>query len=170
MLMNIRWTCCCLFFLGGAQAVSVTDALKAVSTARREVVAVLPGVNRLDVALALKEAAKQGTVVKIITERARVRGGGYLLNVSHGPQSISTYLIDGRISQPWVMVDGAWVISGTALSQEGSGSLELTQGQANLADLKAWVAQVSRRGPVNRVDILRLYYGKPVKTPQSQSR
>lgn len=156
---------CLCASVAGAQ--TLADVAKAVQGARREVIAVLPLVAGEDLAVALKQAAAKGTRVFLITERTAVRSGGYLLNVSHGPSSINTYLYGGSIGVPWVMVDGAWLVSGAPLDGRGQGSLNVTTDQPTLQRMNTWATAVTKAGPVPRVDLLKLRYEK---SPPRQSR
>jgi len=148
-------------FTSAGHAQSSLGVVAAIQAARSEVIAVLPRVGRQDVAVALKAAAARGTVVFLITERATARRGGYLLNVSHGPLSIGTYLFAGALTTPWVMVDNAWVASGSALDQEGvTLTPSISQDAATLRRLNVWATQVTAAGPIKRPELLRLHFGR----------
>lgn len=150
-----------LSLLGSAGAANtLPSSLQALTQARREIIAVLPTVGSEAFAQALKGAASKGTRVFLITERATVKRGGYLLTVSHGPPSIRTYLYPGRITQPWVIVDGAWGLAGPGLDQSAGGDLQVFQDSATLKRLNAWAQQVTKAGPTARPDLLKLRYGK----------
>lgn len=149
---------CCA---GLAQAQRISDVTSAIASAQRELVVVLPRLQRTDIAKALKQAAAQGTRIFLIYPKANIKGGGYLLNVSHGPESIHTYLYAGTISEPWILVDGAWVVSGAGLESIGSGPISISRDPATLNRLTAWAQKVTAAGPTNRVDILRQRYTSP---------
>ncbi len=149
-----------MLLFGLAEAVTITDALQSIRGARREIIAVLPGVVREDMATALKAASARGTRVFVITRNSSVRSGGYLLTVSHAPGSLYTYLIAGEIPVPWVLVDGSWVVSGRALDQEGAGFVEVTRAAAKIAPLQTWAREITKAGPVSRVDVLKRRYAK----------
>ncbi|WP_019008582.1 hypothetical protein [Deinococcus aquatilis] len=149
-----------VLLLNMAEAVTVTDALRSIRDARREVIAVLPGLMREDMATALKATSARGTRVFVITRESSVRSGGYLLTVSHAPGALYTYLIAGEIPVPWVLVDGAWAVSGRALDQEGAGSVEVTRAASKIAPLQTWAREVTKPGPVSRVDVLKRRYAK----------
>jgi hypothetical protein len=148
---------CCS--VAGAQ--SVSDVAKAIETARREIIVALPIVGRNDIAASLKAAAARGTRVFLITEARAVTSGGYLLNVSHGPKSINTYLYASRIPTPWIMVDGAWVASGDQLDTRSGAALTVTRDPAVLQRLNTWATQITKRGPIPRVELLKLRYRSP---------
>lgn len=154
LLTCTLWSSC----LGHAQGVS--NALKSITEARREVIAVLPKVGRQDMAIALKQAATRGTKVFLITERASVKKGGYLLNVSHGPESIYTYLYPATLPEAWVMVDGAWYVTGPGLDMEGTLPITLSQDSAKRQQLLKWAAAITKKGPVPRVELLKLRFQK----------
>lgn len=155
--LPLGFTLCCS--LAGAQ--SVSDVAQSIASARREIIAVLPSLGREDLAGALKTAAARGTRVFLIAQRSAVNSGGYLLNVSHGPQSIYTYLYDGTIPTAWVMVDGAWVASGPQLDRRAGPGLVVSRDPATLNRLSSWATQVTRHGPVDRVTLLKLRYASP---------
>ncbi len=137
----------------------VEHLLTQVSKARREIVAVLPSVLREDVAVALKAAARRGTRVFLIVEGSKARAGGYLLTVSHGPPSIYTYMV-GRITTPWIMVDGSWVASGPGLDSYADVRVTVIENPASLQQLTTWAGEVTREGPVPRIQVLKRYFGK----------
>ncbi|WP_229776069.1 hypothetical protein [Deinococcus ruber] len=144
-----------------AHAQSTGSVVQALINARTEIIAVLPKVGCQDIAVALKTAAAKGTSVFLITERATVHRGGYLLNVSHGPESIQTYLYAGPLPSAWVLVDNAWVASGVTLDQEGVDvAPTISQDAATLRSLNTWARQVTAAGPIKRPDLLKLHYGK----------
>lgn len=154
LLVLALWSSC----LGNAQ--SVSNALKSITAARREVIAVLPRVARQDMATALKQAAAQGTKVFLITERGSVKSGGYLLNVSHGPESIYTYLYPGTLPEAWVMVDGAWYVTGPGLDTEGAFPITVSQDVTKRQQLLKWSAAITKKGPVSRVELVKLRFQK----------
>lgn len=141
-------------------AQSATDVAKSIQGARREVIAVLPRVMNEAVAAALKVTAARGTRVFLITERATVKRGGYLLNVSHGPSGINTYLYPGEIPTPWVLVDGGWLASGAALDSDLAAPVAITREAGTLSRMNRWATQVTAAGPTPRVDLLKLRYDK----------
>ena len=147
--------------LGSAGAAdTLPPSIQAITQARREIIAVLPQVGSEAMAQALKTAAGKGTRVFLITERRTVKGGGYLLTVSHGPSSIRTYLYAGQISQPWVIVDGAWGLAGPGLDRSAGGDLQVFRDGATLQRLNTWARQVTKAGPIARPDLLKLRYSK----------
>ncbi|GGR15597.1 hypothetical protein GCM10008957_30430 [Deinococcus ruber] len=150
-------TLLCSSFANAQRAASV---LQSIAGARTELIAVLPTVGRQDLAVALKAAAARGTKVFLITEAASVHRGGYLLNVSHGPDSLRTYLYRGTLPEAWVLVDNAWVATGAGLDQEGASVLEVSQDAAVVQRLNAWARQVTQAGPISRPDLLKLHFGK----------
>lgn len=148
------WACCT------ASAQGVSDVLKSITSARREIIAVLPQVASEGMAVALKQAAGRGTKVFLITERASIKRGGYLLTVSHGPNSIYTYLYPSRLPEAWVMVDGAWYVTGPSLDSAQSSAVQINRNPQQLKQLNAWATSVIRKGAVSRVDIVRLRFTK----------
>lgn len=149
-----------------AGAQSVSDVAKSITAARREVIATLPTVGREDIAAALKAAAARGTRVFLISERRTVTGGGYLLNVSHGPPSIHTYLYAGTLPTAWVMVDGSWVVSGAQLDRQNGLGLTISRDPTTLKRLNTWATQITKSGPIPRMDLLKLRY----RSPRGQAR
>ena len=154
LLLTTLWTCCT------ASAQGVADVFKSITGARREVIAVLPKVAREELAMALKATAARGTKVFLITEQASVKRGGYLLNVSHGPGSIYTYLYHGILPDAWVMVDGAWYVSGPGLDTSQSRSVQISQDARKRQQLSLWVKNITQRGPIPRVDLVRMRFQK----------
>lgn len=146
---------CCAGF---AQAQRIADVTSAIASAHRELIVVLPRLQRTDIAKAIKQAAAQGTRVFLIFPKANVKGGGYLLNVSHGPTSINTYLYQGSIAQPWIMVDGAWIVSGDGLESGSGEPLIVNHDPTSLTRLSAWAQHVTAAGPTDRVEIIRQRY------------
>lgn len=142
----------------GAQ--SLSDVTRAIAGAHRELIVVLPQLSRTDIAKAVKQAAAQGTKVFVIYPAVNVKGGGYLLNVSHGPATISTYLFKGAIPSPWVMVDGAWVVTGAGLEDQRGQDFRVVQDRATLVRLNQWARQVTAGGPTDRVEIIKRRYSK----------
>lgn len=146
--------------LTSGSAQSAASTLTSIAGARTQIVAVLPTVGRLDLATTLKAAAAKGTRVYLITERATVTKGGYLLNVSHGPQSIQTFLYPGTLPEAWVLVDNAWAVTGAGLDQEGQATLNVLNDSAQLRRMTGWARQVTAAGPVRRPDLLKLRLGR----------
>lgn len=142
----------------GAQ--SLSDVTRAIAGAHRELIVVLPQLARTDIAKAIKQAAAQGTRVFMIYPVANVKGGGYLLNVSHGPETISTYLFKGTIPAPWIMVDGAWLVTGAGLDDQAGLDLQVVQDRATLVRLNQFARQVTASGPTDRVEIVKRRYSK----------
>lgn len=137
----------------------LSSTLKALQGARRQVIATLPAVVSEEVVKALKAAATRGTTLFLITNTRTLRQGGYLLTLSHAPGTVHTYLTDGAIPVPWIMVDGAWVASGAALDG-GTGDVTVSRDRAVLGRLNTWATSVTRAGPVPRVELLKRRYAK----------
>ncbi|GGB61175.1 hypothetical protein [Deinococcus soli (ex Cha et al. 2016)] len=158
-----RILCLLLLCASSVEAQSTADVAKSIQGARREVIAVLPRVMNEAVAAALKVTAARGTRVFLITERATVKRGGYLLNVSHGPSGINTYLYPGAITTPWILVDGAWLASGAALDADLTAPVAIIRDAGTLSRLNLWATQVTAAGPTPRVDLLKLRYDQPTR-------
>ena len=144
-----------------ADAQSAEALLTGIKTARREIVAILPVLGREDVAVALKAAAKRGTSVYLISERASLRRSGYLLNVSHGAPTIRTYLTSTPITNAWIIVDGSWAATGWGLeSPNRPQDVRITTNRIDLSRTLKWASAVTRVPPVSREQIIRWFYGK----------
>ncbi|CAM3406151.1 hypothetical protein DESA109040_11360 [Deinococcus saxicola] len=134
--------------------------------ARREIIASLPAVGRADIAAALKKAAANGTRVFLISRESSARGSGYLLNVSHGPPSLLTYLKSIPTGTPFILVDGSWAAVGQGLDQEGGGAISLVKDAGTLKNLTVWATRITRAGPTARVDIVRLRFPRQATPPR----